>query len=200
MSTIEILLLTSSALFAWSMGSHYTGSVAGTVYGAGVFSLRTALVLTAVFTLIGSVLGSINVVDTYVNVVSGASDVDIAAAQLSAAVVTTGCTYFKVPTSTIQIYAFSLLGVALVAGLPVSAAAFGLLVVGWVAGPLVAFVLGLVFARLGMGIAEKGERALRLFLIVVVIYSAFILGSNDVSNAASSLVAADLFSPRLAAL
>lgn len=200
MSVTELLLFFSSALFAWSMGSHYTGSVAGTAYGAGVFSLRTALVLTAIFTLIGSVAASINVVDTYANVIPRASNADVAAAQFAAALVTTGSTYFKLPTSTIQIYAFSLLGVAIVGGASINGAAFGLLILGWVAGPLAAFALGFILARLGVSIANKGERALRWFLITVAVYSAFILGSNDVSNAASSLVTADLLTPRLAAL
>lgn len=198
-SPVEVLLLSSSALFAWSMGSHYTGSVGGTAYGSSVLSIRQVLVIMAVFTVLGSVVASVNVVDTYTNVVGRASDVDVAA-QMTAAIVTTCATYFKLPTSTIQIYAFSLLGVALVGGLPVRGAAFGFLVVGWIAGPLVAFVLGFLLARLGLGIARKGASVLAWFLIAVVVFSAFTLGSNDVSNAASSLVTADLLSPRLAGL
>lgn len=200
MSALEVLLLVSSALFAWSMGSHYTGSVAGTAYGAGVFSIRTAFVLTAIFTVIGAVLGSVDVVATYTKVVPDAPTLYVAAAQLSAAAVTTSSTYFKLPTSTIQVYAFSLLGGALVGGLHVNASAFGLIVAGWAFGPLVAFALGLALARLGLRIARHGERALRALLIAVAIYSAFILGSNDVSNAAASLVSVHLLSVRVAGL
>lgn len=200
MRTIEILLLSSSALFAWSMGSHYTGSVGGAAYGSRVLSIRQVLVITAIFTVLGSVAASVNVVNTYTNVIGRASNVDVAAAQLAAAIVTTCATYFKLPTSTIQIYAFSLLGVALVGGLPVRGATFGFLVVGWIAGPLVAFVLGFLLARLGLDIARKGASVLAWFLIAVVVFSAFTLGSNDVSNAASSLVKSDLLSPRLAGL
>lgn len=117
---------------------------------------------------------------------------------MTAAIVTTCATYFKLPTSTIQIYAFSLPGVALVGGLSVRGATFGFLVVGWIAGPLVAFVLGFLLACLD--VACKGAPVLAWFLIAVVVFSAFTLGSNDVSNAASSLVTADLLSPRLAGL
>lgn len=200
MSALQIMLFASSALFAWSMGSHYTGSVAGTAYGAGVFSLRKALLLTAIFTVIGSVAGSINVVDTYTGVVRHAPIVYVVAAQLAAALVTVASTYFKLPTSTIQLYLFALLGAALVGGLPVNGAAIGLVVIAWAAGPLAAFALGFVLSRLGRGIAAKSQRVLRWFLIVVAIYSAFILGSNDVSNAASSLVTSSLLSPRAAGL
>lgn len=200
MSGLDVLLMASSALFAWSMGSHYTGSVAGTAYGAKVLSARSALLLTAILTIIGAVAGSAGVVGTYTKVVPDAPTLYVAAAQLSAAAVTTASTYFRLPTSTIQVYAFSLLGGAIVGGLHVSASALLLIVLGWALGPLVAFVLGLVLGRLGLQVAHRGERALRLLLIAVVIYSAFILGSNDVSNASSSLVAAGVTGTRTAAL
>lgn len=196
----HIALLASSALFAWSMGSHYTGSVAGTAFGAGVLSLRRALGLTAVFCVVGAVAGSVNVVDTYSGVVAHAPTIDIVAAQLSAALATVVSTYFKLPTSTIQLYAFSLLGAALVAGVRIQGGAFALIVGGWVAGPVIALALGFVLSRLGRGLAARGERALKWALLLIAIYSAFILGSNDVSNAASSLVTAGVLSTRVAGL
>jgi PiT family inorganic phosphate transporter len=197
---VHALLLASSGVFAWSMGSHYTGSVAGTAYGANVFSVRTALLLTAALTVVGSVAGSVNVVGTYTRIVAHPSTVDLTAAQVAAASVTTASTYYKLPTSTIQIYAFSLLGAALVGGLPIDGSAFAVIVAGWAIGPLAAFVLGFALARLGLRVAARGERALRWALVGIAIYSAFILGSNDVSNAASSLVASDLLSTRVAGL
>jgi phosphate/sulfate permease len=198
-SGIDVLLLVSSALFAWSMGSHYTGSVAGTAYGAGVLSIRTALTLTAVLTVVGAIAGSGSVVGTYTRLVPHAPTLYVAAAQLSAAAVTTASTYFKLPTSTIQVYAFSLLGGALIGGLHVDGGAFGLIMLGWALGPLAAFVLGLVLAPAGLRVARCGQWALKWMLVVAVAYSAFILGSNDVSNAAASLVSTGLLTTRAAA-
>lgn len=51
MSAVELLLLFSSALFAWRVGSLYTGAVIDAAFCASVVSSRTALVLTAVSTL-----------------------------------------------------------------------------------------------------------------------------------------------------
>jgi phosphate/sulfate permease len=93
MNSVVMLVFAASALFAWAMGSHYTGSVAGTVYGAGVLSERKAVVITAAFTVVAGVANSVNVIGTYANVVSQASMVDVAAAQLAAAIVTTCATY-----------------------------------------------------------------------------------------------------------
>lgn len=200
MSGLDALLLASSAVFAWSMGSHYTGSVTGTAYGAGVMSIRTALILTAILTVVGATIGGVGVIGTYTKLVPHAPTLYVAAAQLAAAIVTIAATRFKLPTSTIQVYAFSLLGGALVGDLHVSAGDLELILLGWVLGPSLAFMLGLVLARLGFRIAHRGERALRWLLIGVAIYSAFILGSNDVSNAAASLVDVHLLSARLAGL
>ena len=201
MNAPTTLLLGASALFAWSMGSHYTGAVMGTAYGADVLSVRRAQLLAAVFALLGSITASVNVIDTYARgLVTPSSCVDIAAAQLAAALVTTASTYFKLPTSTIQIYTFALLGVALVGGLPVHWTGFGLVVLGWVGGPVAAAVLGYLLAKLGLASAKKGQQLLTIFVIGASVWSAFTLGSNDVSNAASSLVAAHLLTPRLAGL
>lgn len=96
MSPILILVFVASALFAWSMGSHYTGAVMGTAFGSGVLSLRKAQLLAATAAILGSVAASIHVIDTYANgLVPQATRVDIAAAQLAAAIVTTASTYFN---------------------------------------------------------------------------------------------------------
>ncbi len=199
MSPILIVLLVASALFAWSMGSHYTGAVMGTAYGSGILSMRKALVFAAAAAFVGSAVASIRVIDTYANgLVPQATTVYIASAQLSAAIVTIASTYFRLPTSTIQIYTFSLLGAALVGGLPVHAAGFGLVILFWVVGPLAAFVIGFILAKLGLDAIKK--KVLVWFVVLVSIYSSFTLGSNDVSNAASSLVAVKILSPRFAGL
>lgn len=193
MNAATALLLGSSALFAWSMGSHYTGAVMGTAYGSGVLSLRTAQILAAILTVIGATVGSVHVVNTYAGgLVRPFSIVDVAAAQLAAALVTTASTYFRLPTSTIQIFTFSLLGVALAGGVPIHAAGFGLVIAGWVSGPLLALALGYLLARFGLASATRIQRALAWFVVGASMWSAFTLGSNDVSNAASALVLAHL--------
>lgn len=201
MTPLLVLVFAASALFAWTMGSHYTGAVMGTAYGSGVLSMRTAQLLAAGAAIVGSALASIHVISTYANgLVPHVPRVDIAAAQLAAALVTTASTYFRLPTSTIQIYTFSLLGTALVGGLPIHGAGFGLVILFWAVGPLVAAGIGFILARLGLGIAKRSARVLTWFVIVVSLYSSFTLGSNDVSNAAASLVALHLLSARAAGL
>lgn len=59
MQPLTILLFATSAFFAWSMGSHYTGAVMGAAYGAGAVSLRTGLLLVAAAAVVGSVVASV---------------------------------------------------------------------------------------------------------------------------------------------
>jgi phosphate/sulfate permease len=201
MQPLTILLFATSAFFAWSMGSHYTGAVMGAAYGAGAVSLRTGLLLVAAAAVVGSVVASVKVVDTYAfGLVSSASPVDVTAALLAAAITTTVSTAVKLPTSTIQIYASTLVGVALVGHLPIHAAGFGLLILAWIVGPLLAFVLGFLISRAGRGRAHGKGRLLRWFVIIVSVFSALTLGSNDVSNAVSSLAMLHLLTPRMAGL
>lgn len=197
MNLTSILVLASSALFAWSMGSHYTGAVMGTAYGAGILSIRKAQILASIAVIIGSALASVNVIDTYTFLVPQASPMDIAAVQISAAIVTTISTYFKLPTSTIQIYTFSLLGSALVEGLPIHGSGFEFVILFWAVGPFLAFIIGFALSKM---IKIVKTDVLVWFVILVSIYSSFTLGSNDVSNAASSLVFLNLMSPRMAGL
>ena len=201
MDFLQIVVLVASALFAWSMGAHYTGAVMGTAYGAGILSLRKAQLLAAAAALVGSVVASINVIATYANgLVPHASGVDIAAAQLAAVILTSFSNYFRLPTSTIQIYTFSLLGAALVSRTPISGTGFGFVLLCWALGPLMAFGFGLLMARLGLQLATRGQHVLAPVMMLVSIYSSFTLGSNDVSNAASSLVALNVLPARWAGL
>ncbi|MGI8576712.1 MAG: hypothetical protein ACR2KG_02085 [Nocardioidaceae bacterium] len=65
---------------------------------------------------------------------------------------------------------------------------------------LIAVALGNVLGRVMPHVALRGAWVLAAAVIVISAYSAFALGSNDVSNAASSLVIAHPVSARLAGL
>ena len=64
--------------------------------------------------------------------------------------------------------------------------------------PLGAFALGYLIAKSRLPQAARIARAMKWFVVGASVWSAFTLGSNDVSNAGSSLVLANLTSARLA--
>lgn len=180
---VDWLTLVLAVAAAWSMGHHYSGAVVGPAFGSKAVAMYLGIALAGVFVVLGSL--ATNVVSTYASLadVSGAYNL---AALSSLVLMANLTTYLKVPTSTIQLYAFSLLGAAVATGAAVDYRLFLLLGVGWVLSPAASYLL----ARPVHKAIPSGSRHLRLLIVCIMLYSAFVLGLNDVSNAASSLVLA----------
>ncbi|MFI5271754.1 MAG: inorganic phosphate transporter [Ktedonobacterales bacterium] len=137
--------------FAWNLGVHYTGAVMGMPFAARSIAEWPALVLIGVFTIFGATFASGKVEttvgrsiisDAYVHVP------DAVVIVLAAGLLTMLYNYWKVPTSTIQILVFCIVGTGLAGGIPVHWDTIGRLAVVWVIAPLAAFMLGFAFTRL----------------------------------------------------
>jgi PiT family inorganic phosphate transporter len=96
----------------------------------------------------------------------------------AAFILTTVYTYYKIPTSTIQILVFCIVGTGIAAGIPVSWSTIVKLAVTWVLAPAAALAL-----------AYGGTKVLHRYasppwaLVLVGIAASFVLGANDVANA-----------------
>jgi len=113
---------------------------------------------------------------------------------LGAFALTTVYTYYKVPTSTIQILIFCVVGTGVAAGAPVHWATIARLAVTWVLAPPAACLLGFLFTRLLDAVLPAGAATipgahpdtfalLSRLLVLVGLAASFVLGANDVSNA-----------------
>jgi inorganic phosphate transporter, PiT family len=175
------LTLVLAVAAAWSMGHHYSGAVVGPAYGSKSVGMYAGIALAGVFVVVGSL--ATGVVQTYVSLanISGVYDVIVLFSLTLMANVTT---YLKVPTSTIQLYAFSVLGAAIATKASINYGLFALLGAGWVFAPLVSYYLGRGIYHL----IPLESKYLRYAIIGIMLYSGLVLGLNDVSNAASSLV------------
>ena len=107
--------------------------------------------------------------------------------------VTTFFNRFRMPTSTIQILVFSIVGVSLATGIGVNWDAIGHLVIVWAVAPVAAIFLGYLLT-LGLGHLRLGER-IGTVLVAMGAVAAFAMGANDVSNASGALVGTGTFSP-----
>jgi phosphate/sulfate permease len=93
---------------------------------------------------------------------------------------------FKVPTSTIQIFTFSVIGSVIVGAKHIEASIIFSIILSRILAPLLSYLLA---PAIGKAIPGKvGNR----FLMVTMCYSALVLGLNDVSNAASPMIGAGL--------
>lgn len=193
MLLISYVLLFASALFAWNMGSHYSGAVMGMAYGSNTLSIRKATAIAAIFAFLGTMTASSGVVHTYAfSIVGSATTVQLAAALLGASVAIFISTVLKLPASTIQVYTFSLVFVAVVSHVNLRYAGLGLILLMWIAIPMVAMLLAYILApRVASRFSGDGDK-LRFIIIGSSIFSSFTLGSNDVSNAISSVVKAGI--------
>ena len=181
--------------FAWSIGAHYTGACMGMPHALQAISAWHALLLMAPLAFLGALLASHGVEH---RVGHGLTDAPL---SLSAQVVVVGVafaltTLFNrslIPTSTIQILVFSLVGVALATGAGVHWSAIGTLAIIWVSAPLVAVALGFLLTRLLDLVVRRehtGPGMLGLVLVGVGGVASFAMGANDVANASGPLVGA----------
>ena len=189
------LLIVLAVGFAWSIGAHYTGAVMGMPHALRAIGTWQALLLMAPLAFLGATFAS-HAVEQRVG--SGLTAVPLSVSRQVVVIgvafaVTTFFNRFRMPTSTIQILVFSVIGVSLAAGISVRWSAIGHLIAVWAAAPIVAIVLGL-FLTLGLDRLRLGER-IGTVLVAMGAIAAFAMGANDVSNASGALVGTGTFSP-----
>jgi inorganic phosphate transporter, PiT family len=190
MNAADIVLVIVALAFAWSMGAHYTGACMGMPYATKSIGLAGALWTMAPLTLVGATFLSHNVLENIGhNLVVGNQMGTLPAIAVIAAafLLTTVFTQRRIPTSTIQILVFCIIGVGAALGLAIHWRTVLQLVVLWVLAPFIAFALGYVFTKLFdavPGFARSGTAGtIGRALVVVGAAASLTMGANDVSNA-----------------
>lgn len=189
------LLIVLAVGFAWSIGAHYTGAVMGMPHALRAIGAWQALLLMAPLAFLGATFASHEVEK---RVGSGLTEGRLSVSQQVVVIgvafaVTTFFNRFRMPTSTIQILVFSVVGVALATGTGVSWSSIEHLVGVWAAAPAAAIVLGLLLT-VALDRLPLGGR-IGAALVAVGACAAFAMGANDVSNASGALVGTGTFGP-----
>ena len=156
---VTALLIVLAIGFAWSIGAHYTGAVMGMPHALRAIGAWPALLLMAPLAFLGATFAS-HAVERRVG--SGLTDQPLSVTQQVVVIgvafaVTAFFNRFRMPTSTIQILVFSVVGVALATGTGVDWHSIAHLVVIWAAAPIVAIFLGLLLT-LGLDRLRLGAR------------------------------------------
>lgn len=225
---VTVLLVVLAVGFAFAIGAHYTGACMGMPHALGAVSAWQALWIMAPLAFAGAALASHGVEHT---VGHGLTNGRLTLAALTIVIgvafaLTMLFNQSAVPTSTIQILVFTVIGVALAAGAAVAWRTIAILAVTWAAAPVVAVGLGYLLTRLldlvpavragsdqsataststtatvsTTATALRAGGVLALALIAVGAAASFTMGANDVANATGPLVGAGLFSPLTAGL
>lgn len=204
MSVWDLLLLGAAVGFAWSIGAHYTGACMGMAYAARAIPLRTALLVMAPLALLGAVLASGAVEATVGGQLLGGPPiaVPVGVAILAVAfVLTAAYNFVRLPTSTIQILVFSVVGAGLAIGIPVRWDTILRLLLVWAIVPPLAAGLGFGLTRLTQPKIAPGASPpspwapLGALLVAAGVGASFVMGANDVTNASGALLLTGLLNP-----
>jgi PiT family inorganic phosphate transporter len=192
---VTALLIVLAVGFAWSIGAHYTGAVMGMPHALRAIGAWQALLLMAPLALLGATFAS-HAVEKRVG--SGLTDHRLSVSQQVVVIgvafaVTTFFNRFRMPTSTIQILVFSIVGVTLATRAGVKWSSIEHLIAVWAAAPIAAIGLGALLT-LGLDRLSLGGR-IGAVLVAMGAVAAFAMGANDVSNASGALVGTGTFSP-----
>jgi inorganic phosphate transporter, PiT family len=151
MTAAEFGLVAVALAFAWSMGAHYTGACMGMPYATNSIGPHAALWIMAPLTLIGATFLSHKVLENIGHNILVANRLGTApaiAVVAAAFLLTTLFTQRRIPTSTIQILVFCIIGAGAALGLVVRWHTVIRLALLWVLAPFVACGLGYVFTKL----------------------------------------------------
>ncbi|MGN6331663.1 MAG: inorganic phosphate transporter [Motilibacteraceae bacterium] len=216
---MTVLLVVLAVGFAYSMGAHYTGACMGMPHALGAVDATRALLVMAPLTLLGAALASHKVEVTVGHdllVGEGLSVTGLVVVIAVAFGLTSLFNVLRIPTSTIQILVFTVVGAGLAAGIGIHWAAIGALALIWVCAPPAAALLGFALTRIldlvpavrvqtspAAARTAAGPLAAGLVgagLVAVGALASFAMGGNDVANATGSLVGIGTFGPAVAGL
>jgi phosphate/sulfate permease len=197
-------MVLSGLFFGWTIGSHYTGATMGMAYGAGIIKKpMTALVLIAVFVLLGATFASSRVVETVgAGIIPEGFMTPLGGLvmMLTAALVTAANTTMKWPVSTSQLACFSVVGAGLGMHAPVNwSSTVVLLFATWIGTPIASALLGFALTslidRMMRHHTDVATRALRWALLAGCCYAAYTLGANNTGNAVGVFYGLKLATP-----
>lgn len=197
--------LSAGLLMGWSLGANDAANLFGPIVGCGAVRFRVAAVLSSLFVVVGAIaIGSRGF--TAYEAIATQTLVSSFLVMLAAGLTVTLMTLFGLPVSSTQAVVGAIVGAGIVSG----GVTFGPLVkifVSWILTPLG----GLIAAYLPYQLLSRFPDALptkwlarsgvlRVGMVLVMCYSAFSLGANNVANVTGVYVGAGLLRPLTAAL
>jgi PiT family inorganic phosphate transporter len=190
----------------WNIGANDTANCLGTTVGAGLLSFRRAVILVAVFSILGAVFQGQHVMKT---VGKGIVRTDLDYRAILVALTCSGffvtlATFFSIPTSTSQAIVGGVVGVGLAVGADVNFAKFITIAESWLICPLLVMALAFTLAHLLRFALSKVrthgimiQNTLGWLTILSACYVAYSMGANNAGNAVGPIANLEKISPRL---
>ncbi len=199
-------MLGASAYVGWNIGANDTANCIGTTVGCGLLSFKRAVILVAVFVILGAMLQGHHVMHT---IGKGIVKTDLNYLSVCVALICSGffvtlATFFRIPTSTSQAIVGGVLGIGLAVGAEVDFSKLILIAESWILCPLL--VMGLAFGLMLLTRFVLGgfntsspitQHVFGLLAILSACYVAYSMGANNAGNAVGPVANLNIFPPRL---
>jgi inorganic phosphate transporter, PiT family len=213
------------AFLGWSLGANDSANVFGTAVSSKMVSYRLAVVLTAIFVIIGAVCQGRAGIETYSKKLtvqksvstSSQSPVQVkkekdslvqkaALISFAAAITVTLMTMLKIPVSTSQAAVGAIVGIGLIRN-DANFSQLGKVIACWIGTPIGGALFTIIFYNLFSWIIRKWKPSIfvydpmmSLLLIVTGCYGAYALGANNVANVSGVFVGEDMLTVGEAAI
>ena len=178
----------------------------GTSVGCGLISFRNAVILVAIFSILGALLQGQNVMNT---IGRGIVKTDLSYMAVIVALVCSGffvtlATFLRIPTSTSQAIVGGVVGIGLAVNAEVNYSKFIVIAESWVICPLMVMALSFVLMLLLKLILRRFEtssfrfqNAMGWLAIGSACYVAFSMGANNAGNAVGPIANLGIIHPKL---
>jgi PiT family inorganic phosphate transporter len=197
--------LFSGVYLGWGLGANDAANVFGTGVASSVVKYRTAVILTAIFVIIGAYFEGSRGITTYGKL----SDMDIITAfiaSLSAAITINVFTILALPVSTSQAIVGSIIAVGLV-GTGINYSVLVKVLLSWVLNPVAAAIISYILYRILGWLLEGKVKNVSVWSLIMKIgffaagiYGSYTLGANNVANATGIFVKAGIITSKAAAM
>ncbi len=174
-----------------NIGANDAANCIGPAVGARLMRYRTAIIMAAIFVVMGALLQGGEVMKTVGKgiVTEPIPPLGILAALLCGGLFVSLATFFKVPVSTSQSIVGAVAGVGLAGNLNTDWSKIVTIVECWVLCPILTMGLTYIIYRITllwlarMRRSAKVERVLNWLVVITAAYAAYSLGANNLGNA-----------------
>jgi len=198
--------LGAGSYVGWNIGANDTANCIGTSVGCGLLRFKQAVVLVAIFAILGAVLQGEHVMKTIgKGIVKEDLDyIAIFVALLCSGFFVTLATFFRIPTSTSQAIVGGVMGIGLAMGAKIDYIRLITIAESWIVCPLLVMALAFVLYRLLLLILKSirvsrllVQNALGWLAILSSCYLAYSMGANNAGNAVGPIANLGIVNPTI---
>ena len=184
-----LLFLSSGLFLGWSLGANDAANIFGTAVGTRMVRFKTAAILCGIGVILGAAIAGSGTTDTITKLGSVQMPAAAFTICLAAGLTVFWLTKIALPVSTSQAIIGAIVGFNLFAHAATDFSILLRIVVTWVAGPILAGAVAYILYRFTSLCRPrirlhmlKEDALVRSGLLIVGLFGAFSLGSNNIAN------------------